>query len=286
MKTPNQYRGNIILMVLFILTAASAFALLMMQYTQSMFDHTRMMYDYNKAYYLANAGVELGLADSLYAKINGEQLSYAIWYQQIYTDTAGQFGCNEVSTCGLSGTIIARDIFHTDSIENTSSCTTDNAFILSDGASLAFPLFLLNEEKTIENINHSATTITIIGVDSASAPLLDIGATVMIQGWTTNTPPLYDIATYDLGGDDAFAIGAIKTEGDTPQAPLGKVGEYLVFINNTDKEVSFCISSSKPLASQRVRVDGHGQSNDYTISLSAAKKVTIPGFLFSTSVGR
>jgi hypothetical protein len=243
-------------MVLFILVSASAFALLMMQYMQSMFDNTRMMYDYNTAYYLANAGVELGLADHLDAIIDGEQLSYAVGYEHTYTDTTGQFGCNEMSTCGLSGTIIARDRFHTDSVENTLTCTTDNAFVLSDGASLAFPLFLLDEEKNIENINHAATKITIIGVESASAPSLDIGATVMIQAGNATNPPLYDIATHDLGGESAFVIDAIKTDSDTPQAPSGKMGEYLVFINNTDEEASFCISSSTPLASQRVRVDG------------------------------
>nr|PIE00595.1 MAG: hypothetical protein CSA81_13610 [Acidobacteriota bacterium] len=48
-----------------------------------MFTNNRMTYDYNQAYYLAKAGLEVSLADSL---DGGEKHSYAVGYEKTFTD--------------------------------------------------------------------------------------------------------------------------------------------------------------------------------------------------------
>lgn len=273
-----QHKGNIILMVLFILISASAFALLMMQYTESMFDHTRMTYDYNKAYYLANAGVELGLADSL---DGWETHSYAIGYENTNPDISSVFSCEDMD-CSASSTINARSKNHANNSENIDEndnfCTEKNVFKLKAGDSLAFPLFYLNQEKKVNTTPMLGSTLFTI------TPLwwlvnFHVGATV------DNGNNSHDIALLTTINNNRFKLSDLKTTGTTPQSPSWKDGEYLVLINKWS-DTSFCLTSDKEIPRQRLRVDGEWTFNDYSISLSAAKKVTLPGFLFSTSVWR
>ncbi|USN57405.1 MAG: hypothetical protein H6766_02985 [Candidatus Peribacteria bacterium] len=115
--------------------------------------------------------------------------------------------------------------------------------MLSGGASLAFPLFVLDANKEVESgIGQNNSTITIIGANGSSAPSLDIGATIR------NTDGSFVIAT--LPATTSFTIGQLN-----PQ-PSGKYGEYLVLINKNSSDVSFCVQSTKELARQRIRVDG------------------------------
>ena len=54
-------QGNILFIVMFILLLSSLISLLIVNYVRQIFTSSSLFYDYYQSYYLANAGIELGL---------------------------------------------------------------------------------------------------------------------------------------------------------------------------------------------------------------------------------
>ena len=56
-----KYKGNILFIVMFMLLLSSLIGLLIVNYVRQIFASSSLFYDYYQSYYLANAGIELGL---------------------------------------------------------------------------------------------------------------------------------------------------------------------------------------------------------------------------------
>lgn len=275
LATRNYPRGNIILMVLFILVTSSAFALLMMQYTRTMFDQTMTTASYNRAYYLANAGLEVGLADSL----------GRVWYQKDFADSDGVLDCPD-NICTVKWSIVARGTFHDNQgNKDTTECTKDNAFSLEKWDSLAFPLFWEDELWNTNNPIWSQTSFIIKAISSWPS---HAGSVIKDEYHDSEGNKITDYPAKVIEIEDwSFKLNqiSIKTRSWNKK-PSWKQWEYLVLINKEHDIANFCVQSDNDIPRAILRVDGQGQFHDYNISLSATKKVSLPGFLFSTSVGR
>jgi hypothetical protein len=225
-----QLRGNIILIVLFVLTTAAAMGMLMLQYTSSMFDSTIMTYEYNKAYYLARGGVELGLADVT---------SNQIGYEDNYLLTGSDRGCSD-NKCSLSGAIIARHTIIGDTpstIETIEQCSEDFQFILSGNDSIAFPLFY-DDGSDFVSSELSNSTISLDGETEGLIINATINMTPIIS--INDTASIISISE-SINNINEFRLINIKDTLQPSNSPTGREGEYLVITNTKQTPASFCI---------------------------------------------
>ena len=67
-------KGNISILVIFVLLASSLLGVLAINFVQSMMKQSATVYNYYQSYYLAKAGVELGLAELGHRGVGFEQI--------------------------------------------------------------------------------------------------------------------------------------------------------------------------------------------------------------------
>lgn len=139
-------KGNVSLLVIFILLACSVIALLSINQIQRLLTYWNMTFNYFRAFYIAKAGTELWLTEVYYREAGFEQ-SIGTWDAIVSWLALGYSGFNPYFTMNISWTFQ----YLTDDVRYTNECTENNKITLGTGEWIMLSLFT-DETDWINNI--------------------------------------------------------------------------------------------------------------------------------------
>ncbi len=313
-----QAKGNVSILVMFIMIATSLMGLLAMHFVNQMMEYSWVVHDYYKTYYLSKAGVEIGLTE---ANVRGLGFSTTIgsWF------FADNFLCSEKGRCSVDAKVKGKSSIVREKFWNEQeACTEKNAFHLIPWDNLIVPLFyevsLHAQRKNIETPDAMKRGNDSNQYDSEYAQLTNM---------TTN-PPQLQIRNNPIPSSINLGVVALKKIWDNKK----KVGEYnadiiyfkkltsteintpdsikkfLVWLKNEYSDVftnnflyllignankdtlQFCITvpensfsenkeNKQQLPTQKFRITSKAKFDDTTLSLEAKYKQAIPSFFMN-----
>jgi len=291
-------RGNISILVIFVLLASSLLGILSMNFVQQMMKESAVVHTYYKAYYISKAWIELGLTQ---IKHRG------IWFD--YTVTTGDhivldnFLCEP--NCSLSTTLSGTASLLSKKFWQSSGCTFP--YVFTGGESIIVPLFrdmyawtvagtftsgiiyqnladiFKNDDIQIQNIS-SPDMVTFWLLILSGEDLYENG--IFFKTWLLTSPSLstFRIAfeTYMNQIDPVFT----NYYGSSQLIQNGfKI--YLMISNITHIEQSFCLQTvSTPLTTALPTdvffLQSQASYTNQKVALDASYAQPIPGFLFTT----
>ncbi len=128
-----QTKGNVSVLVMFIMIATSLMGLLAMHFVNQMMQYSGVVHDYYKTYYLTKAGLELGLAE---ANVRGLGFSTQIASGFF----AENFSCGD--RCEIDAQVVGKATLLKENFWNSSDgCSSENAIHLGIGQQIILPLF-------------------------------------------------------------------------------------------------------------------------------------------------
>ncbi len=131
-----QAKGNVSILVMFIMIATSLMGLLAMHFVNQMMEYSSVVHNYYKTYYLTKAGLELGMTE---ANIRGLGFSTTINNDNFFKDN---FLCWEKWRCEADAEVKGESSVVREKFWDTDpTCTKENAFHLKQWENLIVPLF-------------------------------------------------------------------------------------------------------------------------------------------------
>lgn len=135
-------KWNISILVIFVLLASSLIGILTMNFVKQMVSYTNDIYSYYNSYYYSKAGLELSLVEISNA---------GIWFSNEINNEDNIFLDNfDCENCDFDVKIEGKTQYLSDRFWLSTGCNDDNAFVLSEGESIALPLFV---QENIESNN-------------------------------------------------------------------------------------------------------------------------------------
>ena len=129
-------KGNVSLLVIFILLACSVIALLSINQIQRLLTYWNMTFNYFRAFYVAKAWTELWLTEVYYREAGFEQ-SISTWGAIVSWLALGYSGFNPYFTMNISWNFQ----YLTDDVRYTNECTENNKITLGTGEWIMLSLF-------------------------------------------------------------------------------------------------------------------------------------------------
>lgn len=295
-------RGNVSILVMFIMIATSLMGLLAMHFVQQMMEYSGVVHDYYKTYYLTKAGIEIGLTES---NIRG------IWFSTQISSWffAKNMICGDrckVDTQVMGSTPIARELFRNELTE----CNLSNAFHFKKWDNLMLPLFseqiFQTQKKNLEQLDSSK------GAENWSKYLAlskDTIEKIEIQKISDNNNFKANMGILAIKKNNDWTLGEFNTDityfqkisfwEDSIKEFLKRFSEiytdstiftqnffYLLIGNASDSEVVFCVSTpknqfssnAKKLPTQRFWIESIAKFDDTKMSMEALYKQAIPSF--------
>lgn len=157
MKKMRKYRrGNVSILVMFIMIASALIGLLAMHFVQQMLKYSWVIHDYYKSYYLANAGVEMWITEST---LRGIGFSTNVASGSSFFKN--NFLCDDENenVCDLQMKVVGKTAMLGEKIwiEKIEDCTKKNAFHLKQWENIILPLFteqaFSTQKENIENLD-------------------------------------------------------------------------------------------------------------------------------------
>jgi len=275
-------KGNISILVIFVLLASSLLGVLAMNFVQSMMKQSATIYNHYQSYYLAKAGIELVLAEI------GHR---GVWFEQSLSDgtsLSGNFLCK--GRCDLSFDLVWRSKLLSQQFGSTSGCQFP--IVLSEGMSFVLPLFADTFVWSIAQSFVSPISYTnLYGSFKASS----------LQ--TTDTAELI-FGMVILSGESLASNGIFFQKGSlsqwfasfisafdtlfTPTLSLPNLSNsniapyrfFFVLSNPSPSKVSFCLLAPEPLPMQQYLIQSQWVYDHQTLGLEASYQQPIPDFLF------
>lgn len=286
MKKMRKYRrGNVSILVMFIMIASALIGLLAMHFVQQMLKYSWVIHDYYKSYYLANAGVEMWITEST---LRGIGFSTNVASGSSFFKN--NFLCDDENenVCDLQMKVVGKTAMLGEKIwiEKIEDCTKENAFHLKQWENIILPLFteqafstqkdnieqldsMKNKGKTPENRGENLSNTTTY-TSFLEQDIKDIKLTVLTSSsakkanfWFVAMEKEGDSSNYKLWAYNSeivyfkqldFGTENISTIIDsfTEMYPNVFQKNFLYFmIGNPSKEdLAFCIQSSKKINDQ------------------------------------
>jgi hypothetical protein len=297
-------RGNISILVIFILIASSLIWILTTNYIKDLMQYNNIIYGYYKSYYLSKAWLELSLT---------EIWKNWIWFENTINTWDNIISWNFIcQNCNFNSSISWNSSFFSKNTWTDSGC--DNPIALNTWESFILPLF-----KQINNWSNfqKLTTFPIfknMADKIANIELEDISTNkeitiwifvmswedilqdwVFVKTWATNNP---NIITNFLSEFETYATNILLWNYNLWYAYKDSslwLKSFLIFGNSTDNQqsISFCINI-KPtiwiadhitLPTSTFYIKSIWNNIEKTIWLEAFLKQPIPEFLIHTYLG-
>jgi len=134
---------NISILVIFILLASGIIGILTMYFVRQILHYNGTVLSYYKSYYLAQAGLELSLAQTTYRKIWFEYSVHS--WDAIIQENFDCYACNFETTISGNTNYLSKSFLPVE------TCTEDIAFSLSAGESLVLPLYKDSYKKVSQS---------------------------------------------------------------------------------------------------------------------------------------
>ena len=290
---------NISILVMFVLLASSLIGILTINFVQQMVANTSRINAYYKSYYLAKAGIELGLTE-IKSRGIGFEIAQASGEDIIKQNfVCGDHCFFESSTQWLSN-------YLSPDVSQASGC--QNPFMLSAGDSLMIPLFhddftgnvsqVFSKSVTYWNLAWALQNLTVeYSGDLPSTAVVSAGFLVLDATWNINNNGIYFktwslkelfpwIQTDNNSLVNRFSSYVAWSSLQSWQASDFPFKNYLVISYYTwTDSLNFCLSlSGSQLPTAQYLVTSLGTFNDQKLWLEALYKQPIPSFLLN-SVG-
>jgi len=143
-KSTKNPKGNISILVIFILVASSVIGMLTMHFVQQLLHYNSTISNYYKSYYMTRAGLELSLSQ---ISNRGVGFEYSVRTGDLIIQN--NFKC--YPNCNFQTTIRWRSTFLNQSPRVASGCDWKVAYVLSTGQSMIVPFFqdnMFQEDNT------------------------------------------------------------------------------------------------------------------------------------------
>ncbi|MCX6822535.1 MAG: hypothetical protein NTX91_00870 [candidate division SR1 bacterium] len=282
-------KGNISILVIFVLLASSLLGVLAMNFVQSMMKQSATVYNYYQSYYLAKAGVELSLAELGHRGIG---------FEQTFSDASflsGNFIC--AGRCslsvGLSGmTTHLSQQFQTQSIDS-SVTACQFPFVVSGGQSFILPLFQDNFIGSLTDGFTTSIVYTNLYGALAAAEIQTSNLSQVTFGMVVlSGNDLADNGIFFQTGDIKGGLPAFLTSFDTYFRNISALTDisredispyrFFFMISNSHQEpISFCLAGPQALPTQQYYIQSQGTYDHQTLGLEAVYKQPIPDFLLN-----
>jgi len=284
-------RGNISLLVLFVLLTCSLLGLLTVHFLRNMATQYDQILSYYKGYYLAQAGVETALT----------QLQYrGLWFSESIDSSNALVRQNiHQPQSSFSFQVIWRSNFLSNSLLDSWAC--QSPFVLKPGKSLVIPLFVDTFTWTLTqsfaapfaNQNLWNTLALLKPIAKTSGPvnfgLLIADTTGMYEngiffssGFSWNESFFKDFSSAASHGLWALEDTRLQQwQADPNFSP------YFVIANKDSHDVSFCLTlpQGSVLPTQQYLIQSFGLYWTTKLWLEATYKQPLPSFLIDSSFG-
>lgn len=265
-------KGNIMLLVLFIMMVSSLLWLLISHYTNNLISVSRLFNDYYKAYYYAYGGLELWLAQTK---------NHGYWFEDALTFTTFSW-CVVGTGCRFTMDISSRQYTISDDTTDVDDCAEALSewtyYTLSEGEALIIPLFWDN------TVGFSTPAYTIV----ADADLIAM-TPALYTTWTALET--YGIKILDeelenyntsvegeVGNPDPYSF-ASDISGYASSA-VNK--NYLIFTNASGDDKQYCLElndADNPLPGKYTVITSVGYYGHAQVSLGANKTNQLPSYI-------
>lgn len=285
-------KGNISLLVLFVLLTCSLLGLLTVHFLKNMSTQYGQITAYYKTYYLAQAGIETALTQLQHRGLGFSESiknSDAIVRENI-TQPQSSFSFN----------VIWASNFLSKSLLDSGSCSSP--FILASGQSLVLPLFLDNFTGSI-----SESLYWSLGNDNLSNMLprlkfsnSKIGANINLGLLIADSTGVYENWIYFSSGSSLdeslfvdFSESASRTLSQLEDSRLNNwqtnstLFPYLIIANKDNRAITFCLDlpQGSVLPTQQYLIQSFGSYWTTKLWLEATYKQPLPSFLIDSSFG-
>lgn len=268
-------KGNILFIVMFILLLSSMIWLLIVNYVRQIFASSAMFYDYYQAYYLANAGVELGLTK---IKYRGYGFEDRVWSG---SDINTIRTCN-IKPCQTIYDIQANHTVLSDTIQQPTSCDNDQRYLKQAGQNLIVPLFS-DQQADIEQSITNRVYASLNTQEIASLTLSASGNNVKYAVALLVSDPQEEFvdSVVQVYQQNKLILSSLTNSGNMYGESIlskldGKNHWFLIISNLSDQPLSLCLQSNSKLPTSTVLLSTQWHYRDSVVSLQAIKKVAIP----------
>ena len=242
-------KGNVSLLVIFILLASSVIALLSINQIQRLLTYGNMTFNYFRSFYLAKAGTELGLTEVYYREAGFEQTINS--WDAIVTENLVWIysGFNPYFTMNISWNFQ----YLTDDVRYTNNCNDDNKITLGTWEWIMLSLFRDNTSNIFDALtwdDENDLEEHITKRDNSSIENLKIESTLDEWGFKYFTFWLFDYDNWSMNNIYVETWNSSKFKSF-----LNKINEdgikdskrrYLTIKNpwTGNEVVSFCITTN------------------------------------------
>ncbi|PJA48924.1 MAG: hypothetical protein CO170_01090 [candidate division SR1 bacterium CG_4_9_14_3_um_filter_40_9] len=295
-------KGNISILVLFVLVASSLIGVLTMNFVNQMLYSSDMMLSYYESYYLANGGLELLLME---AKNRGIGFEINIGTgSSIFTENFSCTNCDFTARMQGTSTTVSKEFWK----EMSSGCLSP--IVLAEGESLMLPLIRENFTGTTsdiftkkdfeyENLSSGLTSLNFTLVSGAlEQPEINIGL-IILSGDELLSDGIFvrtGIINNQLMDNFLNAFQSIMSSVQIGNYPLPErfmstnleeypYKNYLILANTSPATISFCINSETPLPTDNFHITSNGMYHGQTIGLELIYRQPIPSFLMNSVLG-
>jgi hypothetical protein len=280
----HRIQGNILFIVMFMLLLSSLIWLLIVNYVRQIFSSNALFYNYYQAYYLANAGIEMGLTK---IKHRGYGFEDAI---SSGSDINQLRNC-KFKPCHNVYNIQANHTIVSDTITQPETCNNHYRYTKQPWQNLIVPLFgdmaSQSEQGPFPRQYKSLTSQEITSIVlHASGNNLKYALGLLLanpQGEFVNSVVhIYQqdkvmlnslTSSWDLYTDNILSQIDSKNQG------------FLIVSNLSDQPLGLCIASNTNLPTSSVLLSSQGHYRDSIVSLQAIKQVAIPDDYAYAAIG-
>lgn len=276
-------KWNILILVILVMLTVAMMGLLTMSFLKQMFSYTINLDWYYKSYYLSKAWLELALTE-----IDNSD----IWFTNHITWTDNIFTQNLCQNwdCSVDLHIRWRWNFLSERFFESTGCTSDSAFTLSDWESFALPLFFqkswLSNYDILQWLGNTQTQYVIhslwtIKLYFPNTPQWDSKLNLsLVFSWLEQQLDNLYIAGYPMDKD---TISNYNNELRSNWINVEKIRDskvYLMIWNANSYPVSFCFNSQVELPATKFYVVSLWNYQWKYVGMQAIYAQPIPSFMF------
>lgn len=276
-------KWNISILVIFVLLASSLLGVLSMNFIQSMMKQSATTYNYYQSYYLAKAGVELGLTELGHRGVGFEQTFADSGFVQ------KNFLCGK--RCDLTFALSWTSSYLSQQFRTDTTCKFP--FVLSGGGSLIIPVFKdifswslsdgFSQKISYQNLYKELRKANII--PSADSP---VTFGMVVLSWEELASDGIFFQSGSLDGWLQSFLTAFDTQFREPQGissldrrDISPYRFFFMISNPSDKDISFCVNVPWALPTQQYYLQSQWTYDSQKLWLEAIYKQPIPDFLLN-----
>ena len=261
-------KGNISLLIIFILLATSVIALLSINQIQRLLTYWNMTFNYFRAFYLAKAGTELWLTE-VYNREAWFQHTIDSWDAIVMDNLVWEYaGFNPYFTMNIESSFSHL----TDDVRYTKKCDDDNRIVLAPNEWIILPLFKDNKKSNILNPELS-------NIDGLSDSEIE---SIYFEnlGWEFNM--MYWIFAYNEIWKDMVDIIVKKWDNNLNKFLRENISKiksnykYLSIKNQWTNEVKFCIAWNDKIPYSKFLITVSANFWDMEVWLQSIVKKEVP----------